>query len=212
MWRTDSNETISTVISYNPTTNITSGYILYTTDFDMTDLIPKIAQQYFDFSHPLIIPLLMTELMIDYLTSEVVLVDQKLEELEIKTRKLEREDRNQTNISNHADYRPLAFDLGEQASNFAHLKARVETAISSQEFLLIQMKWMEEMRMRKEYAKLDDSGPLIQDRIMYTLENLKQMLQYRGIENRLQAHQNYVGSLALEVEIAYTDLSESYLV
>jgi hypothetical protein len=192
MWRTDSNETISTVISYNPTTNITSGYILYTTDFDMTDLIPKIAQQYSDFSHPLIIPLLMTELMIDYLTSEVVLVDQKLEELEIKTRKLEREDRNQTNISNHADYRPLAFDLGEQASNFAHLKARVETAISSQEFLLMQMKWMEEMRMRKEYAKLDDSGPLIQDRIMYTLENLKQMLQYRGIENRLQAHQNYV--------------------
>lgn len=70
---------------------MTAGYILYGPEFDMTRLMPAIVQQYASFCHPLVIPFLMAELMIDYLTAEFILVDEKLGDTEITTRKMERE-------------------------------------------------------------------------------------------------------------------------
>lgn len=176
---------------------MTAGYILYGPEFDMTRLMPAIVQQYASFCHPLAIPLLMAELMIDYLTAEFVLVDEKLEDTEITTRKMEREDKKAANSSNWipAGYHSMAFDLGEQSSNFALLNARIETAIASQKFLLSQIRWMRQGKFPKN-EKFDESSTLLGDRIQYTLDNLEQMLRYNSIEKRLQAHQNYVSQLA----------------
>jgi len=154
----------------------------------MSKLQPRIIQQYADFSHPLVIPLLMAEMVIDYITAAVFFVDEQLGKIESLTRRKETEakQRDTSYALATVDYHGVAFDLRDQTAKFARLKAQMETAIDSQQFLLGQVRWME------SYKKLDRSSPLLEDRIQYTLDNLKQMLRYNGIEKRLQAHQNYV--------------------
>lgn len=131
----------------------------------------------------------MAETEIAYLTAGVILADENLTNIETNTRKATIPAKR---YHGRPAYHQFSYDLGWEMSRFARLRARIESAIATQEFLLAQLKWLDNMNQKPGFAH---SSSLLQDRLTYTLDNLQQTLRCDGIEKRMQIHQEYVSKL-----------------
>jgi len=84
--RSNNNGAISTVIKYDSTTNITTGYVLLGPRISLEAACAQICSQFPQFSHPLIVPTVLGELTACDLMRELYHINRLLTVSEYKTR------------------------------------------------------------------------------------------------------------------------------
>jgi hypothetical protein len=181
----------SSVLRYNPETNITTGYILTDCDFDSGfDFFNHLHHQFLACPHPLLIPVSLTELTLESMMERIGSANIMLQEVEretgfsaIPSKNVEPRTRN---------YQVLVRKLGEGHAYYSACQTGV-TAIK----LAIQshIKHLERLDTCLAYKRqelLKRHSLRLSDRLEYTLSSVEHALVHGNIANRLQSQQAVV--------------------
>lgn len=186
-----SSATITAVLSYSSLTNITTGYILSGDGIDsIQPLIFSFSEEYAACPHPLLIMVLVLEIMVDNISSNLHSVEDNLRQVEQSTGYS-----NQayavsiaSTTTNADNYRELAKSLGAQTCRFVLIQSLIQNAILLREFI-------EEQLTCPSYVSSTDNERLtdvLLERSNVTKSTLLHMQTYGAIEGRLGAQQNVV--------------------
>lgn len=192
--------TISAVLSYSPTTNITKGYILSGDGIDsIRPLLPSFVKQYASCPHPMLIFILIVEIMVDNISTHLESVEENLRDVEQKTGYS-----NQTLITSHSrldlnDYRELAKSLGAQTCRFVLIQSLIQNASMLRGFIEDQLTCPPYV-ISPESKSLAD---ILLERSSITKSTLLHMQTYGAIEGRLQAQQNVVSCRSATLSIKF---------
>ena len=183
--------TVSAVVSYHPGTNITTGYIL--SGDGLPSVIPALdafPAQFAAYSHPILVFVLILEILVENISSNLNSVEQNLRAIE-----------SSTGYSNHKilepvdpselNYRTLAQDLGVQTCRFALIRSLIQNATMLREFIEEQLAsscYLAEPSV-KEWKPVSER---LIERTRITASTLKHLEIYGAVEGRLQAQQNVV--------------------
>ena len=179
----------TTVLRYDPVTNITYGYLylnLSATTMKMLEMLPS---QFVECSHPLLIPQTMYELTLQFTNSQLSDCDKGLANIEAKTgfgvRKATPE---------QIDYQVLVRTLGEKQSWMLYSKATLLAVKFSFNFICQKLRSLNEDLAREYRERLETPAAVLNERAEYILSSLEHAEAYGGLEQRMQSQQTVVSS------------------
>lgn len=196
--KTDSSATITAVLMYDQKKNETLGYVasgLGVRSLKSSDQLLPFCKQFAIYRHPVVILILILELMIDKMSSNLEGIEQRVRKVELETgysnqqrQSLDSIDQssNQTEI---LDYRALAQDLGAETCRFALIRSLIQNATMLQDFVYSCLTGPSCVKP----PGTEESTIRLIERVKIAESTLKHMQTYGAIEGRLQAQQNVVG-------------------
>ena len=190
--RSNNNGTISTVLKYDSASNITVGYILLGPRIfgEAEALRNAIISEFPSFSHPLLVPVVVTEFSATDLLKELTAVHQLLADVESAT--------------GYGDWKSapfpisrkkcqqLAHDLGRSSCRFAFLEVAVQCTATVNDFTLQEIDGMKDYIAASRLRKLKGLNSSLKNRAEFLSNNLKHMQMFGGLSQRMQAMQNVV--------------------
>lgn len=183
--------TISSTLRHDFKTGITVGYISSRTEFRIHDAILGIPQQFLLGNHPLLIPLLMMERMLQEPSRDYGLNDQAIYDIEVAT--------GFHGFSgvipdghDDPDCRQLAKQLGKAAGQYGFAKARLSAIMLVHEFCLRELKSCQSWIPKDKWQNYKEATAKLVERAEYSASHINHLLGYRALEMRLQVQQNVV--------------------
>ncbi|PVH71641.1 hypothetical protein DL98DRAFT_503375 [Cadophora sp. DSE1049] len=185
--------TISAVVSYNPTKNLTVGYMLSGSgQYSMIAALPEFPLQFSFYPHPMLVFILVLELIAHKISVNLGEVESKLSDVESRTGYSHRLASNGT--SNHEAFRDLAKTLGAETCRFVVIKSSIANAMMLKDFIQEQLISNDYMpAVNTENFK--EAARSLMERVKIMESTLKHMVTDAGIEGRLQAQQNVLFNL-----------------
>jgi hypothetical protein len=195
--------TTTTVLRYDPKTNITVGCVYSARPLEIRDDLERIPSRFAEFPHPLLLPLLMHELALEHLTRNMDDLDMTLQVIEAQTGF---SDYEKISNSRKRDYRPQIDSLGSVTHRFAYDQVRLRSVELTNQFLRQQISfmgtWLTDDQRR---AELEVITIRLQERLDLSWSSIQHLQLYRGFEKRLQVRQNVVRKISatqLEVQVS----------
>jgi hypothetical protein len=190
----------TTVLRYDPKTNITVGYVYSARPLEIRDDLERIPSRFAEFPHPLLLPLLMHELALENLTRNMDCLDMELQVIEVQTGF---SDFEKVSNSRKRDYRPQIDSLGSVTHRFAYNQVRLRSVELTNQFLRQQISsigaWLTDDQRR---AELEVITIRLQERLDLSWSTIQHLQLYRGFEKRLQVRQNVVSEIsATQLEV-----------
>jgi len=190
-----------TILRHDFETATTVGYLLSSTTAPVHHILLGIPAQFRALTHPLLVPNLTVEQMLEEATFTLAFVDSMITDIEdgagFNDYNAIESDSGQSD--SFQDYRALSRDLGGAASKFAYLKSRILTVKAMHKFLSQELKshrsWIPEEK-RQDYT---ESTRTLIERAGYKASHIEHLLLYRGIEMRLQVQQSVVSITDLTI-------------
>lgn len=169
------------------------GYILVGPDISTEDVRVAIETQFAHFSHPLIIPILLSELTAINLMGKLNLVHTDLANIEDETGFGDWGAKSTEKELSSQNYRKLARDLGKLDSRFAFIDVAIQCTTMVAEFTKREIDSMKCYIPPSKFHSLKGIIPSLSDRAEALSSNLKHMQAFAGISLRVRAQQNVVG-------------------
>lgn len=185
------------VLRHDFETDITVGYLLSQQYSKIHHGLLGIPQQFRTLAHPLLVPFLIGEQILEQASIEQDSVDDDLIDIEMAT------GFNDYSLNEHdggpQDYRKLSKGLGAAASKYAQLKSRLSAFKAMYEFLSRELKSYQSWIPKDKWQIYMKSTRALVKRAEYTASHIEHLLMYRGLEMRLQVQQNVVSTDSLAV-------------
>jgi hypothetical protein len=182
--------TTTTVLRYNPKTNVTVGCVYSARPLEIRDDLERIPSRFAEFPHPLLLPLLMHELALEHLIRNMDDLDLSLQDIEAQTGY---SDYEKISNSRKRDYRRQIDSLGSVTHRFAYDQVRLRSIELTNQFLRQQIgsigTWLTDDQRR---AELEVITIRLQERLDLSWSSIQHLQLYRGFEKRLQVRQNVV--------------------
>lgn len=180
---------MSAVVSYDPAKNLSVGYIIsgagqYSMTTDLA--LPEFPLQFSFFPHPMLVFLLVLELIMMKISTNLEEVDEKLCVVESSTGYSHR-----TGASSGAALRDLPKTLGAETCRFVVIQSLIANAVLLKDFI-------QEQLISNDYLPTVDAAGFkevaraLLERVKIAESVLKHTVTLAGIEGRLQAQQNVV--------------------
>jgi hypothetical protein len=154
-----------------------------------SDQLLSFCKQFAIYRHPMVILILILELMIDKMSSNLEGIEQRVRKVELETGYSNQQRQSLDSIDQHSnqteilDYRELAQDLGAETCRFVLIQSLILNATMLKDFICSHLTG----------PGTEDSIVRLLERIKIAESTLKHMQTYGAIEGRLQAQQNVVG-------------------
>jgi hypothetical protein len=190
--RAENNATISTVVSYNPNTNVTVGYVLSGPWVSIERALLGVPLQFKRYPHPLLLPILMNEVVLENVMLEVKDQEPQLFNIEKKTRFTNYKSHNSSSRLSHDDVGQLMQELGKVTGCFAWTWHALDTSRLANEFLLGQLNSLSNVVTAQRTNDLTDITRQLRDRLNFNASNIQHMRVYAGVDMRLKAQQDIV--------------------
>jgi hypothetical protein len=152
----------------------------------MSEDLKKMPSQYLACSHPLLLPVLMIEEVLNYTLIRLLRIHGILSEIEGQTGFGDIEPRQVQ------DYQTLVRALGKQNSIFAYTQAVVYSAQLHLRFLQQKLHRLDNQLPDMHKQKLEDHSISLRERMEFLASNIEHMLLYYGIEMRLETQKTVV--------------------
>ncbi|KAL5333801.1 hypothetical protein BJX70DRAFT_45556 [Aspergillus crustosus] len=172
---------ITTMLRYDPLTNITRGVFYADTGFlYFRHLVPEFEKC----SHPLLLPVLALEMTLNTNVYHLEMHQTTLERMENAT-KADKE--NQDGTDNHIqNYRTLVKDLSK-ARNDIHLAlATLRSTQWGVEYILTKIPWVDAKLRPEIREQLSDASRQLTERTEFTLSTIQHAIQRGGVKERLE--------------------------
>jgi hypothetical protein len=171
--RAENNATISTVVSYNPNTNVTVGYILSGGWVSIERALLGVPLQFKSYPHPLLLPILMNEVVLENVMLEVKDQEPRLFSIEKKTRFTNYKSHNSSSRLSHDDVGQLMQELGKVTGCFAWTWHALDTSRLANEFLLGQLNALSNVITAQRTNDLSDITRQLRDRLNFNASNIQ---------------------------------------
>jgi hypothetical protein len=212
--RTENNATISTVVSYNPNTNVTVGYVLSGPWVSIERALLGVPLQFKSYPHPLLLPILMNEVVLENVMLEVKDQEPQLFNIEKKTRFTNYKLHDASSRLSHDAVGQLMQELGKVTVCFAYIWHALDASRLANEFLLGQLNTLPNVITPQRTNDLSDITRQLRDRLNFSTSTIQHMRVYAGVDMRLKAQQDVVSgchTLCFPASDIYTGLSFSAL-
>lgn len=167
----------------------------------MHHVLLRIPTQFRALMHPLLIPVLIGEQMLEEATFDLDTVDSMIADIEEGTGFNDyapiEPDSGQSDC--FQDYRALSRNLGKVASKFAGTKSAILGIKAMYEFLSQELKSYQSWIPEEKWQDYTESTRTLIERAGYTTSHIEHSLLYRGIEMRLQVQQSVVRITSLTI-------------
>lgn len=187
---------MTTVLRYNPTTNITVGYIF--TDFDDDEDLGFLNHMHYQFltcPHPLLLPVLIDEIALEMEVNQIVNRNDTLNDLEAETgfssKRASTSDRAAVPMKT-SDYQNLVTRVGEEQSYFlanSIALASIKMALQSH---LKSLQRLETILPEESKVVLRRPSIQLNDRLEYILSGLEHTVVHGNVDYRYKSLQTVV--------------------
>jgi hypothetical protein len=182
---------MSSVLRYDPDTNITTGYILTDFDFDSGfDFVNHLHHQFLACPHPLLIPVSITELALESMMERIGSANIMLQEVEretgfsaIPTKSVEPRTKN---------YQVLVRRLGEGHAYYSTCQTGVTAIKLAIQSHIKHLERLDTSLPDERQEMLEGHSERLSDRLEYALSSVEHALVHGNISNRLQSQQAVV--------------------
>lgn len=142
-------------------------------------------------SHPLLVPLLMSEKILETYAWRRYAIDRGLATIEYATGY---HNWGEEEEASNADFQALARELGASAHDMASDRSGLLQLKSTHSFLLRELVSAKLWMPANKWPKYTPMTAMLQQRGEYTASNIDNLLECHGLEGRMQAQQNVVRS------------------
>jgi hypothetical protein len=177
------NTAVTSIVRYDPGSNITVGYILSGSASEIHFSLLAIPTQFDICEHPLLIPVLMTEQFMEVLSTVIYGIRGRLNARE-------RISENYISSSKPADrmyFKVAARWLSDETRKFALCQAQMHACILRNTFLEQQLDTLDTWMSPALRKHLQKSTSLLKQRIAYNRSNIEHLKVDSGVEIRLEA-------------------------
>ena len=183
---------MSIVLRYNTISNITTGYVLLgpRISSEIESVLDTIASEFPKFSHPLLVPILMTEFTSGDLLKELTTIHLSLATIEGQTGYGDWS-AAQVQISRKT-CEALARELGRLSCRFAFHDVAIQCTTMVNEFTLKEIASMKDYLPAGRIQELESLTASLKNRAEILSSSLKHLQMFGGISQRMQVQQNVV--------------------
>jgi hypothetical protein len=153
-----------------------------------------IESAFTQFSHPLLVPVLMAEVTTRDLMRKLLGVHDDLTEFEVRTGFGDWGQQAAGGNTGGTTFRRLSHDLGTLGHRFLFLEVAVQCTLEMNELTLQKLNLMKNLIPEPRLKSLEGAAARLRERAEFLSNNLKHMRLFGGLSKRLQAQQNIVSS------------------
>lgn len=181
---------ISTILRYDPQTNVTGGVFYIHTSSIRPDYFKKMPDQFINCSHPLLLPLLAIELTLDAKVNHLTRYAGELIAIENRTGYGVNPLRGESNLP--SDYRALVRKLGLAHSKLYLALAAIAGSRLSIQFIRQKLHHIHQFLPEESQRKLNFPCQMLDERIEFLLSNTEYLLVLGGLKEQMEAQQTVV--------------------
>jgi hypothetical protein len=181
----------SVTLCYDPAPNVTRGI------FEIAEIpynrFGKLQSEYSSCSHPLLLPLIALEVLVELTISENVLpVDVALREIERETGYELNSATENASLHFTGNLRDLTRRLGAAQSKMYFAIGNLRAARRSTEFLQQKLRYLSRTLPDEARTRLDQPSRMLEERIEYLLSIIENGLDFLALKERMETQQSVV--------------------
>ena len=186
-------DTYSSTLRYDPATNFTTGCIRTSFHYANAPMIfTHIRDQFLACPHPLLIPVLMTELDCHSAMANILYSETNLIEIEQETGFTAIDDRS--NKPKTRNYQPLIKKMGDVHAYYSRYQTVILSAKLATQSHMKQLQRLDQCLPDEAKQKLARYSMRLSDRLDYLLSSVEHAALHANIPTRLQSQQAVVGA------------------
>ena len=189
-----SNSSFAATLRYDPEHNLTIGYVILGPYIELEDFRKAVELQFVHITHPLLIPILLTELGTQFRVKRLIEIHMDLRIIEEQSGFGAWTVTRPVKGSSSQNYREWAREIGTLDSRCAFIEADVQSSLLRVDFTMKEIQAMRDYIPAEKFQKLKGAAIKLVNRVEFLESNLRHMLVYGGTSKRLRAQQNVVNN------------------